>query len=193
MIDLQHLNLKLFAAGRPAPDLEPAIPIFHRWIQEQVFAPQLLIDVADYRHVFQGPGVVLIGFEGDYSLDETGGRLGLRYNQKAALAGSNRDRLRHVFASALRAARRLEDEAALQGRLKFDEKNWELSVNDRALAPNVPESYFAAQGDLEEFFGEILTGNKVTFTSQPDPRARFSLSVQAEKPVNWNEVLKKLS
>jgi hypothetical protein len=77
--------------------------------------------------------------------------------------------------------------------LKFDEKNWELSVNDRALAPNVPESYFAAQGDLEEFFGEILTGNKVTFTSQPDPRARFSLSVQAEKPVNWNEVLKKLS
>ena len=44
-------------------DLEPLIPIFHGWIQDQV-SEELLLDVADYRHVPAGPGVMLIGLEG---------------------------------------------------------------------------------------------------------------------------------
>ena len=60
---------------------------------------ELLLDVADYRHVPAGPGVMLIGNEGDYSVDNTGDRLGIRYNRKAALDGDNQDRLRQAARS----------------------------------------------------------------------------------------------
>jgi hypothetical protein len=36
-------------------DLEAVIPVFHRWIQEQIF-DELLLDVANYSHVPDGPG-----------------------------------------------------------------------------------------------------------------------------------------
>ena len=49
---LQHVNVKFPSAG--SIDLTQAIPVFHRWIQEQAL-PGLLIDVADYRHVPEGP------------------------------------------------------------------------------------------------------------------------------------------
>ena len=72
-------------------DLAPVIPVFHSWIQDQIFA-ELLLDVADYRHVHHGPGLMLIGHEADYSLDQTDGVLGLRYNRKAPLPGTNLER-----------------------------------------------------------------------------------------------------
>ena len=50
-MDLQHVNVKLRHRGqRREPDLTPLIPVFHDWIQGQVFG-DLLLDVADYRHV----------------------------------------------------------------------------------------------------------------------------------------------
>jgi len=57
-INLQCVNVKLLAKDPEDVDLEPLIPVFHNWIQGQVFE-ELLLDVADYRHVHEGPGVVL--------------------------------------------------------------------------------------------------------------------------------------
>ena len=62
------------------------IPVFHRWIREQAM-PELLIDVADYSHVPAGPGVMVIGHEANYSVDNRENRLGLLYNRRAALEG----------------------------------------------------------------------------------------------------------
>ena len=81
-MDLQHLNVKIFTS-RNAFDLAEAIPVFQRWIQDSV-CEELLIDVADYRHVPGGPGVLLAAHEAHYSLD-TGGLL---YNRKAVVEGS---------------------------------------------------------------------------------------------------------
>src|SRR5580698_8801430 len=86
LMEFQHVNVKLLLARDEQLDLAPLIPIFNTWIQNQ--APdELLLDIADYRHVPEGPGVVLIGLQADYSVDNTGGRLGVRYNRKAALDG----------------------------------------------------------------------------------------------------------
>ena len=49
--------------------------VFHQWIRDSV-CPEMLIDVADYRHVPAGPGVMLIGHEANYSLDNRENRLG---------------------------------------------------------------------------------------------------------------------
>ena len=82
---VQHVNVKIFAR-EAAINLADATPVFHRWIQERV-CEEVLIDVADYRHVPDGPGVLLIAHEANYSLDMAEGRLGLLYNRKAAVGG----------------------------------------------------------------------------------------------------------
>src|SRR3984893_11972745 len=92
-VQLQHVNVKLLVRKPEEVDLEPLVRVFQGWIQDQADG-ELLLDVADYRHVDAGPGVVLIGHQGNYSVDDTDNRLGVRYNRKAALDGSNQDRLK---------------------------------------------------------------------------------------------------
>jgi len=101
-MELQHVNVKLLVKDPEGIELEPLIPIFHSWIQDKVFEERLL-DIADYRHVHHGPGVVLIGHEGDYAVDNTDGRLGVRYNRKNGLEGSNRVRMKQAARAALNA------------------------------------------------------------------------------------------
>src|SRR5437879_9478234 len=106
-VELQHVNVKLLLENPEDLNLDAVITVFHSWIQDQV-CEELLLDVADYRHVHHGPGVVLIGHEADYASDNTDGRLGIRYNRKAPLEGSNRERLANSLRSALAAAERLQ-------------------------------------------------------------------------------------
>src|ERR1035437_1287853 len=122
---LQHVNVKLLVQNPENFDLEALIPVFHKWIEEQI-PGELLLDIADYRHVPAGPGVVLIGHQGDYSVDNTGNRLGVRYNRKAPLDGSNEDRLKQAARAALAACRRLETESRLGGTLRFGGQEIEI-------------------------------------------------------------------
>ncbi len=106
---LGRFCIKFYARDPGTLDLAEAIPIFHRWIQSGRM-DGLLIDVADYRHVPDGPGVVLIGHEADYFLDEMEGPLGLLYNRKRETEGSNVYRLRRAMKSALTACRAFNKE-----------------------------------------------------------------------------------
>ena len=56
-MELQHVNVKLFLEKPKNVDLDALIPVFHAWVQDQV-CEELLIDVADYRHLNGGPGVI---------------------------------------------------------------------------------------------------------------------------------------
>src|SRR5207302_2183700 len=114
LMHLEHVNVKLLVKSPEEVDLEPLIPVFHSWIEGQVFE-ELLLDVADYRHVPAGPGVVLIGHQGNYSVDNTDERLGVRYNRKAAVGGSNQDALRQATRASLIACQRLESEPRPEG------------------------------------------------------------------------------
>ena len=134
-MQLQHVNVKLLVQNHGEASLEPLIPVFHGWIESRTAEDELLIDVADYSHVPAGPGVVLIGHEGNYSVDNTGNRLGVRYNRKAALDGSNQDRLAQATRAALTACRRLEAEPRLGGKFRFNGQDIEIFINDRLLAP----------------------------------------------------------
>src|SRR6204780_4022112 len=118
-MEFQHVNVKLFVKNPQEVDPAALIPVFHKWIQDQA-SGDLLLDVADYRHVPSGPGVVLIGHEGNYSLDNTGGRWGVRYNRKGPLEGTNGDRLLQAAHAAFAAVQRLERESSLDGRIQFN-------------------------------------------------------------------------
>ncbi len=87
--------------------------MFNTWIQKHALE-ELLIDVADYLHVPNGPGLLLIGHEADYSLDNRAGRLGLLYNRKKQLEGTTQEKLAQAARAVLTAAQILEKENGLQ-------------------------------------------------------------------------------
>jgi len=190
-MDLQHVNVKFLVSDPPSVDLEPLIPIFHRWIQEQVFE-ELLLDIADYRHVPDGPGIVLIGHQADYSVDNTDGRLGVRYNRKAPLDGGNSDRLKQAASSALKACQRLEAEAGLKGKICFNGRDAEFFINDRLLAPNREEVRRSLDPEFKAFLDTLFRGSDYVMSYDTDPRRLLRASVQASKRFSVIELMKNL-
>lgn len=180
-MNLQHVNIKIFARQADI-DLTDAIPIFHRWIQDCAM-PELLIDVADYKHVPDGPGIMLIGHEADYSLDETDGRLGLLYNRKVPIEGDAQEALRQAFCSAVVAAKKLVEDPAFAGKLCFDYGDVEVIVNDRLIAPNDEATLQALRPEIERFFNGIYGEGLFTLTHVGEPRDRFEIEVKAKNAV----------
>jgi hypothetical protein len=189
-MDFQHVNVKLFVEGSEA-SLEPLVTVFHRWIQEKVF-DELLLDVADYRHVYAGPGVILIGHEANYSLDNTDNELGVLYNRKAVVEGTNQDRLKQAARSVLTACQRLEAEPKLNGQIHFAGKRIDLTINDRFLAPNEPATRAAFEPELKEFCKKLFGGNGYSAAFEENPRKRFGVSLQASQPIAAETLLANL-
>src|ERR687895_127885 len=127
-MELQKIGVKVFAPAPSEIPLTDFIDIFHSWIQA---SDGIYHDVADYSHMQAGPGIVLVADDANLSIDETENRRGLLWSQKSRLAGSNQEKLRAVLRSALENCRRLEQEPALRGKLKFLPNEMLMVVNDR--------------------------------------------------------------
>jgi hypothetical protein len=97
--------------------------------------PELTIDVANYGHVRQGPGVVLIGRGADYFKDEGEGAPGLLHNRKRAGLAPD-ERLSDLARRTLHAASLLERDLALTGKIKFATN--ELFFGSEPLRRNLP-------------------------------------------------------
>lgn len=190
-VELQHVNVKLLLRNPEIVDLEAIVPVFHGWIQEQI-ADELLLDVASYAHVKDGPGVLLIGHEADYSLDATDGRLGLRYNRKAPFDGSKRQRLEQAVRSALKALARLEQDPRLNGTVQFNGKNVEMYINDRLLAPNNDETRQAADPALRGFLDFLAGESAYSLQYETEPRRLFGARIQFEREFTVTELLNNL-
>ncbi len=144
----EKIQIKLFADPSALPPLESFIPVFHGWIRDKKL-DELLIDVADYAHVHEGPGVVLIGHEADYSIDHADGRPGLLYVRKRGLAESSAEqRLIDAIQRAQRARALLEDDPALSG-IRFSNDELLIRVPDRLHATNTDECFAEYQPTVE--------------------------------------------
>jgi len=192
LLTLQHVNVKFLAQNPAQADLEPLIPIFHGWIQEQVFE-ELSLDVADYRHVPAGPGVVLIGHQADYSVDNTGNRLGVRYNRKAAADGSNQDRLRQAARAALTSFQRLEADPRLGGKLRFNGQEAEVFINDRLLAPNDAATREAAAPEFHELARKLFSASEYSLVYRDEPRSLFGASIKTTRIFSVADLLQNLA
>ena len=186
-IELQHINVKLLVRNPEKIDLQALVPVFHTWIQEQIF-DELLLDVADYSHVPDGPGIVLIGHEADYALDNTDGRLGVRYNRKAPLPGSNRERLVQASRAALNAFARLEQDF----KLHFNNREMEIVINDRLLAPNTAETRSAAEPELKGFLGQLLAGAEYSMAYPEEARKLFGVTITSAREFSIPQLLTNL-
>ncbi|MBX3250366.1 MAG: hypothetical protein KF901_24540 [Myxococcales bacterium] len=154
----ERLQVKLYASATP-PAGEDLVPVFHRWIREHVVDDDTLIDVVDYGHVKDGPGVALIGHGADYFYDESEGRKGLLFFRKRALEGDLRGRLQDAFTRTLEGAARLEGEGALD--VAFGRDEVLVRILDRLHAPNDDASYAALEPLVREV-AEAALGGAVT-------------------------------
>jgi hypothetical protein len=191
-MELQHVNVKLLLSNPAEVDLEPLIPIFHSWIQDSI-REELLLDVADYRHVDAGPGIILIGYEGNYSVDNADHRLGVRYNRKTEFAGTNQDRLQQAARAALSACQRLEADPRLEGKFRFNGQEIEIFVNDRLLAPNHPATREAIKDDLSPFLHKLLGSGDYSLSFDENPRNLFRVCVKASQNFTAESLSKNLA
>ena len=188
-MELQKLNVKFFAELPNTVPLADFIEIFHGWIQA---TDGIYHDVADYSHMQAGPGIVLVANDANMSVDETENRRGLLFSQKSPLSGSNQERLRTVFRAALENCRKLEDEPALRGKLRFAANEAVVSLNDRLLGLNSQQAFDDLQGEVEALAKQLYGDAEVRFERDSDPRQRLNVRLKTSAAVGLRQALDNL-
>lgn len=177
----QRISIKFFVEEPNAVYLPAFIPVFHRWIQDHA-VEGLLIDVADYKHVPEGPGMLLIGHEGDYSIDMAKGRPGLLYSRKREWGDDQtlKQRLHTVFRLALEAAQTIEGERALEGHVKFRTDEVEVTFADRLHIPNEPETLDLLREEILAVLTKLYREVDITLERiNQNPKQPFALRIDA--------------
>lgn len=172
------LSIKFFLNESVLPPAEAFVPVFHSWIQDHKLPDHLLIDVADYAHVPEGPGMLLVAHEANIHIDYEHNQPGLLYVRKRPAGDSFEQRLRTILRGALRSAVLLEDDAALGG-LKVKTDRAIFRIHDRLLGPNTPDTFAAMRPDLERILGSIY-GAPVTLAYKPDSERLFEVDISAD-------------
>ena len=129
-MDLQRLEIKFYIENEESISPDDAFRIFNAWIP--VISDEVLVDVADYSHVPNGPYTLLVGHDHNYALDNTDCQLGLYCASKHADGIDPSAQISSVIAKTLQACQRLESES----RVHFRGNELSLIINDRLNAPN---------------------------------------------------------
>jgi hypothetical protein len=172
-MELYRLGIKLFAENPANVRVKDFVPVFHSWIQQQSIAGHQLIDVHDYSHIQNGPGILLVAHEGNFSTDMAEGRLGLVYFRKQPHGASFETQLDAALKAVRQAADLLEKDPAFAGKLRFRQDELLVIANDRLLAPNDAETFATLKPSLTKVFGNSA---KLAHTS-PNSRERLTVKV----------------
>lgn len=176
----QRISVKYFVEKPEVIDLSAIPPIFQRWIQEQALAG-LFIDVADYKHVHEGPGVILIGHDTDIAMDMRAGRPGLLATRKRDMGGSLSEILTLLLQQGFIACRLLETGYAPSGDIGFRADEVEITFLDRLRTPNRPASLAAIRGEVEDALGAIYPEATVDLGSvHDDPRQPLTIQCRID-------------
>ncbi|MBV5260185.1 hypothetical protein FLX56_17370 [Synechococcus moorigangaii CMS01] len=170
-----------FPAQMPADfDEESLIGVFQGWIRDEKIEGTL-IDVVDYRHVPDGPGIMLVTYEINYMMEHQGG-YGL-YAQRRWSRIENQphtEAIADLVQATAKFGTLLEKETGIT--LKGNE--FVYISNDRLNGPNTDEGFAAVKADLTVALGQIYGGKSFTIERvQNDPRERLTLAVKVDNPV----------
>lgn len=175
MIDLKKIQWKIPVTDTTKIDAWDFFCAFSGWIPD---SPEIFIDVADYRHIHDGPKIALIGHFVDFFLDASDNNLSLIYSHKRGLDGTDTERLTHTLQQTRAACARLEQDEIFKSRLKFSTQQISLIINDRACAPNDQKTLMRFR-PLAENVVAAVTGQKIVrVTPHTDSRARFGMTIE---------------
>jgi hypothetical protein len=179
-----------FAARDPERfDSEAHIPVFHRWIQ-QGRLPLVLIDVADYAHVPDGPGVLLVSHQYNIFADHFDAAPGLTVQRKLR-GGAGAESLLDTLRIGLQAVEALEAEPSLPGS-RFHVDRIEVIANDRLRGPNTDDGWSAAEPTVREaaraLYGDAATVERIAV--EPERRLTARIAGPTDDPKKllgrWN-------
>jgi hypothetical protein len=187
MTSSSRIQVKIYANEFPKPD--KLIPVFHRWIRESLL-DELAIDVADYEHVHEGPGVVLIGHAFDYYWDLGEGRPGLVYTRKRDAPAPDL-RLSDAVRRALVGCKLLEQDPALPG-VSFRTDELLVRLPDRLHAPPTEAGYSALQHELGSLVARIYGGTTATIGRVGGPRDVLGARVKVGPGATVSELLARI-
>ena len=162
--------------------------IFNNWISAHDGA-DVLLDVADYSHVPNGPVTLLIGHEYDISIDDTDAKRGLLYNRKRPGGDGFAQQLAVAVRATCETCRRLEAEEDVV----FRGDELRIILNDRLDAPNTEATHEAIQGDLDALSRQLYNGAEVAVARRTDAKQRFTLDLRAEGDWPIETLLKNLA
>jgi hypothetical protein len=188
-MDLQKLNVKIFSEPPDRAALTDFIDLFHGWIQE---TDGIYHDVADYSHMQDGPGILLVADSANVSIDESDHRRGLLFSQKNPLDGSNRERLAAVLRAALKYCRRLENETTLKEPIRFSGNEITIAINDRLRAPNTEDTFNQVRPDMEAVAQQLFGGAAFTLNRDTDRRKRFNVTLRTPQRFDVGILLENL-
>ncbi|MBI1367243.1 MAG: hypothetical protein GC162_01170 [Planctomycetes bacterium] len=183
-MQLQRISAKFYLADPRSLDLAKITPVFHRWIRAAA-VEGMLIDVATYAHLPDGPGIVLVGHEGDYAIDMSEGRPGFRYERKRDRAESVRDQLRLVLRLALIGAAKMIDDHDPHGPVPIRSDEALITISDRLRAPNTDAAFKTLRSDIEAVLSEIYGETHVMIQREAgEPSAPLRIRVSAPKALS---------
>ncbi|HEX3774654.1 MAG TPA: hypothetical protein VHV51_09330 [Polyangiaceae bacterium] len=183
----ERFQLKIYLEPSQQFELEALVPVFHRFIREQALK-ELVIDVVDYGHVPNGPGVVLIGHAGDYYVGSLDGRLGLVYSRKRANPAAEA-RLEDGLRRAINFARLLEQDSALK--LRFRTNELSLRLTDRLRAPNDDAAFAEVQSEVTALFSRVY-GGSVSVERIAEERGPLGIAIKTSAVPSLEALLEKL-
>jgi hypothetical protein len=190
-MDLHKVNVKFFAEKGSEIPLAAFIPVFHRWIQEDKLEG-FLVDVTEYTHVHQGPGVLIIAQEANYSVDEAEGKRSFMVAQKRVPEKKAEEHLKTAFRRALQAASFLESEKEFVGKLKFSTGHFEVTINDRLVAPGGSASQAEIEKHLKPFLDNLYGAGSYQLTGEKDAKKLAGFGVKVNSNPEASALLAKL-
>jgi hypothetical protein len=186
----KRISVKFFAQNPEVVEIAAFTPVLQRWIQEDR-VEGLLIDVVDYKHMHEGPGIILIGDEGDYSYDLRDGRPGVMYVLKRTDAETVQEILQTILRRVLDAALQLETEGLLNG-LRFNYSEAKIEFLDRLTYPNHAESLERVQNVLQSFAEAGFDAPVQIEAAHDDPRETFAVRLRTAQSVSGKQLAERL-
>ena len=182
-MDLQKFGIKLYLKTNGSFKPKDFIPVFHNWIQEKVVSDHMLIDVEDYSHILDGPGVMLIAHEGHFSLDQEKQKPGFMYMRRRDLTGNFKERFKQVLAIATQAANRLTKNGIIQ-EIYFSADSFRFIANDRRIAKNTLDNQGLYQDEVQMILEDMYPESKWEYEDVSDGNERLAFTVNFNSEIN---------
>ncbi len=179
-MDLDRVDVKLFVSNPESVEWSDYTEIFTRWRDED---PERWLDIADYLHMHEGPGLLLVGKAIHVSIDNRHGRPGLLYSRREPSDGTTSERIAQALKETLELAAALEREDGIG--IRFGTESVDIIANDRVRFPNIGQAAEAVRGDVSDAVLEVFGERPVEMSQEADERERltFHVRVGAGRPV----------
>jgi hypothetical protein len=170
--------VKLYASeSKVDDDAALFVPIFHEWIRDRAL-DLVMLDVADYAHAPDSPGIVLVCHEVSFAVDRSDGRLGLLAQRRTPVDGSPEDAVARTLGHVLEVAKKLEADPRVSRVLKIDVSNARVESNDRLRLPNSDAGYAAFAPVVTEGVRRATGSPAVVTRVSNDPRDRLAVEAR---------------